>query len=94
MGTPNDEIWPGVSELPDFKPSFPQWGPQRLDKIIPMLDSDGIDILNVGALLFLFASLTIFQQCLTYDQARRISAKRMRNHRWFDEYRAKLSESV
>ena len=25
LGTPDEETWPGVSNLPDFKPTFPQW---------------------------------------------------------------------
>lgn len=25
MGTPNEEIWPGVTSLPDFKSAFPKW---------------------------------------------------------------------
>ncbi|CCA67263.1 related to CDC28-Cyclin-dependent protein kinase [Serendipita indica DSM 11827] len=75
MGTPNDTIWPGVSELPDFKPSFPQWGPQDLSSIIKNVDKDGLDVIN---------------QCLSYDQARRISAKRMRQHAWFESYREEL----
>lgn len=48
MGTPNDEIWPGVSELPDYKRSFPQWSPQRLELLIPDLDEYGIDAIKVG----------------------------------------------
>jgi hypothetical protein len=48
MGTPNDEIWPGVSELPDYKRSFPQWYPQRLELLIPDLDEHGIDAIKVG----------------------------------------------
>jgi cyclin-dependent kinase len=71
MGTPNDEIWPGVSELPDYKRSFPQWSPQRLELLIPDLDEHGIDAIK---------------QCLIYDQARRLSAKRMKSHPWFDSY--------
>eukprot|EP01047_Picozoa_sp_COSAG01_P046712 COSAG01_NODE_4407_length_5056_cov_4.859794_7_plen_115_part_00 len=25
LGTPTEAIWPGVSKLPDFKPTFPKW---------------------------------------------------------------------
>lgn len=25
MGTPTDETWQGIGELPEFKFSFPQW---------------------------------------------------------------------
>lgn len=28
MGTPNEETWPGVTSLPDFKLSFPKWPPK------------------------------------------------------------------
>lgn len=28
LGTPNEERWPGVSQLPDFSTSFPQWSPK------------------------------------------------------------------
>lgn len=75
MGTPNDTIWPGVSELPDYKSSFPQWGPQPLGDIIRHLDGVGLDVVN---------------QCLSYDQARRISAKRIKIHPWFESYRETL----
>ncbi|KAL3277345.1 hypothetical protein HHI36_012696 [Cryptolaemus montrouzieri] len=29
MGTPNEDIWKGVSLYPDFKPSFPKWKPKN-----------------------------------------------------------------
>merc|ERR1711904_558357 len=25
LGTPTEQIWPGLRELPDFKPTFPKW---------------------------------------------------------------------
>jgi hypothetical protein len=53
MGTPNDTIWPGVSELPDYKSSFPQWGPQPLAGIIKHLDEVGLDVVNVSGERFL-----------------------------------------
>jgi len=75
LGTPDDHAWPGVSELPDYKPTFPQWGPQPLASAIPRLEEDGYDVL---------------QQSLVYDPAKRISAKRMKRHPWFDSYRETL----
>jgi len=49
LGTPDESVWPGVSELPDFKPTFPNWKPQgwaniqnTLVKVGPM----GIDLLE------------------------------------------------
>lgn len=50
MGTPSEQIWPGVSQLPDYKETFPQWTKQDLRNIVPNLDDLGIDLLSVGAL--------------------------------------------
>lgn len=47
LGTPDDRTWPGISELPDYKPTFPQWSPQPLASMIPRLDKDGYDVLQV-----------------------------------------------
>jgi serine/threonine protein kinase len=44
LGTPNESIWPGVSNLPDFKTSFPQWQPQELNRF--MTDPQGLDLLK------------------------------------------------
>ncbi|KAK6926214.1 Protein kinase domain [Dillenia turbinata] len=30
MGTPNDDTWPGVTSLPDFKSAFPKWPPKKM----------------------------------------------------------------
>ncbi|OMH84842.1 Cyclin-dependent kinase 1 [Zancudomyces culisetae] len=66
--TPTDETWPSVSLLPDYKPSFPKWQPQALEKLIPELDADGIDLLK---------------KMLIYDPAHRISAKKALLHPYF-----------
>jgi len=71
MGTPNEENWPGVSQLPDYKPTFPQWSQQDLNRILPQLDEAALDML---------------QQTLNYDTAKRISAKRALTHPYFDDY--------
>jgi hypothetical protein len=47
LGTPTDEDWPGVRELPDYKPNFPQWESQNLKGQVPGLDDLGIDLLKV-----------------------------------------------
>lgn len=54
MGTPNEQIWPGVSQLPDYKETFPQWTRQDLRNIVPNLDEMGIDLLSVGGDLSTF----------------------------------------
>lgn len=70
LGTPTNAIWPGVTNLPDYKGMFPQWQSQPLHKCLPRLDAKGIDLL---------------QQMLIYDPAKRISAKRSLEHPYFDD---------
>ncbi|TFY60216.1 hypothetical protein EVJ58_g5294 [Rhodofomes roseus] len=70
LGTPSEEIWPGVSQLPDYKPTFPHWSPQDLSDHVPLLDEGGLDLLRA---------------MLTYDTSKRISAKRARVHPYFEE---------
>ena len=50
LGTPNEEIWPGVHQLPDYKPSFPHWAAQDLREHVPALNDEGIDLLQVRLL--------------------------------------------
>lgn len=71
LGTPNEDTWPSVSTLPDYKPTFPQWSRQDLMKIVPTLDESGIDLLK---------------RTLIYDTAKRISAKRALLHPYFADY--------
>lgn len=47
LGTPDETIWPGVTSLPDYKPSFPKWARQDLSKVAPLLDEDGRELLGV-----------------------------------------------
>jgi len=47
LGTPNEEVWPGVSGLPDYKPTFPQWSRQDITRVVPTLDEQAIDMLKV-----------------------------------------------
>jgi cyclin-dependent kinase len=72
LGTPNEEVWQGVSKLPDYKATFPQWSRQDVAHIIPALDEVGLDILK---------------RTLTYDSAKRISAKRALVHPYFTDYK-------
>jgi len=65
LGTPNETLWPGVSELPDYKAVFPQWPKVSLNKSFPSLSEEGIDLL---------------EQCLVYEPCRRISARQALRH--------------
>ncbi|TSK16203.1 Cyclin-dependent kinase 2 [Bagarius yarrelli] len=68
LGTPDETVWPGVTSMPDYKPSFPKWALQDLSKVVPPLDDDGRDLLS---------------QMLRYDPNKRISAKNALVHRFF-----------
>lgn len=70
LGTPSEESWPGVTNLPDYKPTFPNWPARNLSKICPTLDSVGLDLVA---------------KMLRYDPAERITAREALNHPWFDD---------
>jgi hypothetical protein len=33
LGTPTEQSWPGVTKLPDYKASFPQWKPKDFSTV-------------------------------------------------------------
>lgn len=52
LGTPDEDMWPGVSSLPDYKDSFPQWSPKPLSSAVPGLDDVSADLLEVSVQIF------------------------------------------
>ncbi|CAI8052514.1 Cyclin-dependent kinase 20 [Geodia barretti] len=47
LGTPSEESWPGMSELPDFKKIlFPEIPPIPLEVVVPDAPSQAIDLLS------------------------------------------------
>lgn len=73
LGTPNEEVWPGVSTLREFTQEFPKWTSSELvdlERASPALGSDGRDLLK---------------QCFRYDPVARPSARQMSQHRFFDD---------
>jgi hypothetical protein len=48
MSTPNEDNWPGVSDLPDYKSSFPIWRGNNLKDSCKVLDATGLDLLQVS----------------------------------------------
>lgn len=34
LGTPDEEIWPGVTQLPDYKAKFPKWEKTNIPETI------------------------------------------------------------
>ncbi|XP_058073358.1 cell division control protein 2 homolog D [Magnolia sinica] len=69
LGTPNEDVWPGISQLPDWH-EYPQWRPQSLSSAVPNLDADGLDLLL---------------KMLHYQPSKRISAKMAMEHPYFDD---------
>jgi serine/threonine protein kinase len=47
LGTPTENEWPGVSQLPDYKDNFPVWAPQPFENLFKNLEPSGIDLLEV-----------------------------------------------
>ncbi|KAJ1930189.1 Cyclin-dependent kinase catalytic subunit [Tieghemiomyces parasiticus] len=70
LGTPNEEIWPGVTSLPDYGSTFPCWEGTPLATHVKKLDPNGIDLLY---------------KLLKYDPSHRISAKQALAHPYFDD---------
>ena len=47
LKTPTDDMWPGVSQLPDFKVHFPAWSSYSLNESMDgNLDKNGLDLLD------------------------------------------------
>jgi len=70
LGTPTDSVWPGVSQLPDYKSNFPQWERKQPQKELPELDQFALDLLL---------------RLLEFDPAKRLSARAALRHIWFFE---------
>ncbi|KAG0630307.1 hypothetical protein M758_1G168700 [Ceratodon purpureus] len=70
LGTPNEEVWPGVTSLPDFKTAFPKWPPKALSSVVPGLEPAGIDLLA---------------KMLILEPSRRITARHALEHEYFKD---------
>jgi len=70
LGTPNEEMWPGVSQFADYKTTFPQWSPVPLKTVVEGLDELGLDLLS---------------KMLCYEPSKRISARDALRHPFFDD---------
>lgn len=48
LGTPTNQVWPGVTDLTDYKSTFPKWNSQDLGTVMKnQLTSAGVDVLKV-----------------------------------------------
>jgi serine/threonine protein kinase len=79
LGTPTEETWPGVTTLPDFAVTFPEWQVRATNSLVKHsnLCSNGVDLLA---------------RCLAYDPAQRISAKAALKHPYFDDARKRFGD--
>jgi len=72
MGTPNENSWPGVSQLKDYKSTFPNWLPSPIESVVNNLnlDKSGLELLNM---------------MLRYDPNQRITARQALKHPYFKD---------
>jgi serine/threonine protein kinase len=63
-------MWLGVSNLPDYKPTFPKWKKNPNVGLAANLDSNGQDLLN---------------KMLELDPTKRILARDALDHPYFDD---------
>ena len=68
LGTPTEKMWPGVSELPDFKRSFPKFKKENFSDIF--LSSSGLEI-------------DLLEKILVLDPDRRLTAEEILKHPYF-----------
>jgi len=67
---PTEEIWPGVTQLPDFKATFPSWQTENLKSSMKTIEPAGLDLIR---------------EMLIYDPSKRISAKKALLHPYFND---------
>jgi cyclin-dependent kinase 1 len=71
LGTPDEEVWPGVTQLNDWNPAFPKWYKTPFTVVVrDNLDDKGLELL---------------EHFLMYDPKDRITAKDALHHPYFDD---------
>jgi len=82
LGTPTEEIWPGLSQLEHWKTSFPLWPITDLEPLReqrPELGEDGMDLLR---------------QLLRLCPLARITSRRAKAHRVFTQFAHVMEEDA
>src|SRR5690606_7499163 len=46
LGTPNEQMWPGVTKLPDWRSSFPQWDGKDFEALFGRAGDEAVDFLR------------------------------------------------
>ncbi|XP_017075638.2 cyclin-dependent kinase 1 [Drosophila eugracilis] len=78
LKTPTEDIWPGVTSLPDYKNTFPCWSTNQLTNQLKNLDANGVNLI---------------QSMLIYDPVHRISAKDILEHPYFHGFQSGLVQN-
>jgi len=73
MGTPNEDTWPGVSSLPEYKKDFPVYHSQPLNTVVLRLDENSHQLLS---------------EMLKYNPSSRITAENALHHPLFEQIQA------
>jgi cyclin-dependent kinase len=47
LGTPDEEVWPGVTNLPDYKTTFPHWHAKDIMDHVPGCTEDSAELIVV-----------------------------------------------
>lgn len=78
LGTPDDVIFPGISELPGWKKDFPRYPLiSDMGTLVPNLETTGVDL---------------FSSMLAYDPLKRITAQDARTHAYFKDLSESLKK--
>ncbi|EQC26253.1 CMGC/CDK protein kinase [Saprolegnia diclina VS20] len=78
LGTPTVDIYPGMVDLPEYKPDFAMYPPpDNLAHLVPSLDPAGLDLL---------------EQMLRYDPAKRITAADAMKHAYFNDLSSAITD--
>mmetsp|Transcript_47756 Transcript_47756/g.112708 ORF Transcript_47756/g.112708 Transcript_47756/m.112708 type:complete len:306 (+) Transcript_47756:883-1800(+) len=77
LGTPNSKNWPSVGEFRDWH-DFPQWNPQKFNKIFPELEEEGLNLI---------------QSLLRLDPTKRITVSKAIESVYFDDIRNVYTEN-
>ncbi|KFD61533.1 hypothetical protein M514_00933 [Trichuris suis] len=85
LGTPDDSVWPGISQLAVYSSEFPKWKTKgRLSLVSSAMPENGADLLLVTANRYLFSlSLSSLQKMIAYRPETRIKAKSAISHVYF-----------
>lgn len=83
LGTPNNDVWPGVTRLPDFQASFPQWDikPPSQHATFSSKPSATTDVKDM------------LDKLLVYNPTGRLTAEEALNREFFADARLTCPES-